>query len=99
MVFLFYFSEPGREVPFDRSVPSTSGHVKLPVTRKPSDGILPANQRKVPQPAGNCPSYNNNIRQEYHKYGFDGYIEKPFDLDLLYRILRKHIPKPKANLT
>lgn len=39
-------------------------------------------------------SFNNNIHQEYNKLGFDGYIEKPFDLDLLYRILRKHIPKP-----
>lgn len=38
-------------------------------------------------------SCNYNINQEYHKYGFDGYIEKPFDLELLYLILRKHIPK------
>ncbi len=41
-------------------------------------------------------SLNNNIHQEYDKYGFDGYIKKPFDLDLLYRILRKHIPKQES---
>jgi DNA-binding response OmpR family regulator len=38
-------------------------------------------------------SCNNNIHVEYNKYGFDGYIKKPFDLDVLYGILRKHIPK------
>lgn len=41
-------------------------------------------------------SFNHNIHQEYDKLGFDGYIEKPFDLDLLYRILRKYIAKPAA---
>jgi DNA-binding response OmpR family regulator len=38
-------------------------------------------------------SCNHNINQEYNKYGFDGYIEKPFDLELLYRVLREHIPE------
>jgi DNA-binding response OmpR family regulator len=38
-------------------------------------------------------SCNTNINEVYSKFGFDDYIEKPFDLDLLYRILRKHIPK------
>lgn len=42
-------------------------------------------------------SGNNNIHHEYDQLGFDGYIKKPFDLDLLYRILRKHIPKPTAD--
>ncbi len=36
-------------------------------------------------------SCNNNIHEIYDKHGFDDYIPKPFDLDLLYRILRKHI--------
>jgi DNA-binding NtrC family response regulator len=36
-------------------------------------------------------SCNNNVHEEYDKHGFDGYIKKPFDLDLLYKILRKHI--------
>ena len=42
-------------------------------------------------------SCNNNINDVYSKFGFDGYITKPFDLDNLYIILRKHIPKQKAN--
>ena len=37
-------------------------------------------------------SCNNNINHEYDKYGFDDYIAKPFDLDNLYAILRRHIP-------
>ncbi|MGN7786427.1 response regulator [Niabella sp. 22666] len=36
-------------------------------------------------------SCNNNIHEQYDKHGFDGYINKPFDLDLLYSILRSHI--------
>lgn len=40
-------------------------------------------------------SCNSNIQTEYNKLGFDDYIEKPFDLDLLYRILREHIPEPE----
>lgn len=34
---------------------------------------------------------NNNIHEVYDKQGFDDYILKPFDLDLLYQVLRKHI--------
>jgi len=37
-------------------------------------------------------SCNYNINQDYQRHGFDDYIRKPFDLDLLIRILRKHIP-------
>jgi CheY-like chemotaxis protein len=37
-------------------------------------------------------SCNSNIHEVYSQSGFDGYIEKPFDLDLLYRILRTYIP-------
>lgn len=47
----------------------------------------------LPVIASSC---HNNIHQEYNRLGFDGYIEKPFDLDLLYRILRKHISIPAA---
>ena len=50
----------------------------------------------LPVIASSC---NNNIHQEYNKLGFDGYIEKPFDLDLLYCILRKHILKSTVNPT
>jgi len=38
-------------------------------------------------------SCNYNINQDYQRHGFDDYIRKPFDLDLLVKILRKHIPK------
>ena len=38
-------------------------------------------------------SFNYNINQDYELHGFDDYIRKPFDLDLLVKILRKHIPK------
>ena len=37
-------------------------------------------------------SCNYNIDRLYGENGFDGYIRKPFDLDLLYTILRRHIP-------
>jgi len=39
-------------------------------------------------------SCNSNIHEEYNKVGFDAYLEKPFDLDLLYHIVRKHIASP-----
>ena len=38
-------------------------------------------------------SCNSNIHEVYTRFGFDDYIKKPFDLDLLYSILRKHIHK------
>lgn len=37
-------------------------------------------------------SCNADIHKTYAKNGFDDYIPKPFDLDKLYEILRKHIP-------
>jgi DNA-binding response OmpR family regulator len=41
-------------------------------------------------------SCNNNINDVFDRFGFDGYIKKPFDLDLLYKVLRTHIPKQLA---
>ncbi|HCN84130.1 MAG TPA: hypothetical protein DIT07_11005 [Sphingobacteriaceae bacterium] len=38
-------------------------------------------------------SCNSNIHIEYSSAGFDGYMEKTFDLDNMYAILRKHMPK------
>nr|WP_068890327.1 response regulator [Pedobacter panaciterrae] len=38
-------------------------------------------------------SCNYNIDRLYGANGFDGYIRKPFDLDMLYAILRRHIPE------
>jgi DNA-binding response OmpR family regulator len=37
-------------------------------------------------------SCHTDIRNVYHRMGFDDYIEKPFDLERLSLTLRKHIP-------
>jgi len=37
-------------------------------------------------------SCNYNIDQCYQQHGFNDYIRKPFDIDLLVKIIRKHIP-------
>jgi len=50
-------------------------------------------KRKYPQLPVLALSCNSNIYDLYRKNGFDGYIEKPFDLDKLYEILHRHIPK------
>jgi CheY-like chemotaxis protein len=38
-------------------------------------------------------SCNYNINGVYDQQGFDDYIAKPFDLDVLYATLRKYIPR------
>lgn len=38
-------------------------------------------------------SCNANIHEQYAKEGFDDYIRKPFDLDLLYKVIKEHFPK------
>jgi DNA-binding response OmpR family regulator len=43
---------------------------------------------KLPVVAFSC---DNQIREKYRQLGFDDYIKKPFDLDLLYRVVRKHL--------
>jgi DNA-binding response OmpR family regulator len=40
-------------------------------------------------------SCNYNIDRDYQHDGFNDYIRKPFDIDLLVKIIRKHIPKTK----
>jgi DNA-binding response OmpR family regulator len=40
-------------------------------------------------------SCNYNIDQKYRQHGFDDFVRKPFDIDLLVKIIRKHIPKVK----
>ena len=37
-------------------------------------------------------SCDNNIAEEYRRLGFDGYLKKPFDLDVLYRVIDNHLP-------
>ena len=36
-------------------------------------------------------SCNSDIDEIYAREGFDDYIKKPFDLDRLYQILRRHL--------
>ncbi len=35
-------------------------------------------------------SCNYHINEVYDKYGFDDFIRKPFDLKVLYKVVRKH---------
>lgn len=37
-------------------------------------------------------SCDHNIQEEYRNLGFDGYLKKPFDLEVLYRAIRKFSP-------
>jgi DNA-binding response OmpR family regulator len=62
-----------------------SGDEALRVLRE-----IKAKYPHLPVIASSC---NSNINEAYDQAGFDGYIPKPFDLDLLYRTLRKHIPR------
>ncbi|MDO7743344.1 MAG: response regulator [Pedobacter sp.] len=41
-------------------------------------------------------SCNYNIDQHYRQLGFNDYIRKPFDIDTLVKIIRKHIPHLSA---
>jgi DNA-binding response OmpR family regulator len=41
-------------------------------------------------------SCNSNIHEVYDQHGFDDYIHKPFDLNHLYEVLRKHAPQAKG---
>ena len=36
-------------------------------------------------------SSDNQIDQEYHNLGFDGYLKKPFDLEVLYRVTQTYL--------
>jgi len=52
---------------------------------------IKARYPQLPVIAASC---NNNIHILYQEHGFDDNLCKPFDIDLLYRVLRKHIHKP-----
>ena len=51
---------------------------------------IKAQYRHLPVLALSC---NSNINEIYSRDGFDGHIEKPFDLNHLYHILRTYIPE------
>ncbi|SHM98705.1 response regulator [Mucilaginibacter sp. OK098] len=36
-------------------------------------------------------SSDKQIDQEYHKLGFDGYLKKPFDMEVLYRVTQTYL--------
>lgn len=40
-------------------------------------------------------SCDNLIEDNYRQFGFDGYIKKPFDLKVLYKVIKKYLPKSK----
>jgi DNA-binding response OmpR family regulator len=50
-------------------------------------------KKKYPQLPVLALSCNSNIHLEYNERGFDDYIRKPFDLGVLYKILRKHVAR------
>lgn len=43
-------------------------------------------------------SCNININERYAQQGFDAYIQKPFDLELLYKVLRDYLPMSSISL-
>ncbi|MES2456293.1 MAG: response regulator [Bacteroidota bacterium] len=42
-------------------------------------------------------SCNENIEAESAKEGFDSYLKKPFDIEVLYQLLRKYLPESSLN--
>jgi DNA-binding NtrC family response regulator len=44
----------------------------------------------LPVVAFTCDNY---IEEAYRKFGFDDYIKKPFDLDLLYQVVARQIQR------
>jgi len=42
-------------------------------------------------------SCDNQIDEEYRKLGFDGYLKKPYDLEVLYKTIRKYIPRKRTH--
>ena len=42
-------------------------------------------------------SCDNQIEEKYRQFGFDDYIKKPFDLKVLYKVIKRQLPKRKKN--
>ena len=41
-------------------------------------------------------SCDSQIDEQYRQFGFDDYIRKPFELEVLYQVIRKYLPKPSS---
>jgi len=50
--------------------------------------LIPTLYPNLPVIATSC---NTNILKDYHAGGFDDYLDKPFDLNALDGLIRKHI--------
>jgi len=55
-------------------------------------GLSPMIKARYPDLPLIALSCNINIQKVYGKEGFDAYIPKPFDLDLLYSVVHQHLP-------
>ncbi|MEO8885294.1 MAG: response regulator [Mucilaginibacter sp.] len=44
-------------------------------------------------------SCDDNIAEEYRRLGFDGYLKKPFDIDVLYNLIDKHLHRRKRQIS
>lgn len=40
-------------------------------------------------------SCDDHIEEKYRQFGFDDYVKKPFDLNALYRVVQKNLPRHK----
>ncbi|WP_165501813.1 response regulator [Pedobacter frigiditerrae] len=77
---------------FIELIEKTRAHIVMldfPIDGKKCMEILQVIKDRYPTLPVIAMSCNNNINTVACAKGFDGYIEKPFDIDLLYRILRK----------
>lgn len=50
--------------------------------------LIKASYPSLPVVAMSC---NSKIKNIYRHYGFDGYIEKPFDLDVLCQTVKQYV--------
>ena len=41
-------------------------------------------------------SCDSQIDKQYQQFGFDDYIRKPFELEVLYKVIRKYLPKQRS---
>jgi DNA-binding response OmpR family regulator len=49
---------------------------------------------RLPLVAFSC---DNQIEEKYRQFGFDDYVKKPFDLSVLYKVIKKQVHKRKRN--